>query len=1619
MEHGSVVAPRRGRRTLASWTRLLLIAVLTVSTWIVATPATAFVPGVYEPAAGDQAPVTATLTHNRISPLTGSVPAGGETFNYTGTFGISGTPLSTATTTTIKLFADSNAPFNAVPATITLNGTAITPTTANCTASVCTYTFSNLAPGSLVINKQAVLATGLPAGTVIMASADVGVKTTPDVKLVNVSATPIPAGQCSGTYTFVQRVGGSGAWLVDMKFGDLSGQGKVGLTADGDTVLRAWNTPGLPAGSDTIKFVDVNNNNDITLAVMANATYNSNDPSSPTYSALADGGAGQYANTRWTDALNWSYDPSSWTGNTWLPAGTMITVTRAVTYQNCVPGGFTTDGDTSRLFGISTEIARPTTDLHASAYDVFSTPGYVPPASCASSIYVSSNLASASTAFYRWNPSVSKAGVGSVTPRVDAIAATVDHPSWIYNAQQNGSLAVWDTSTLAPVPGTGSTAAPAGITISTFNALAFAPDGSLWGASSGNLYYLDATQVSQFLAGSAVTWNSGTNTLRRQTLSGTNITATYAIADMAFDGDGNLWMIGSETSLNNKTQYIGMLTPSQLKNYSSGAIHYFTSWVDVGTLGDQAPRGLAFLGDKMYIGAGITAAGTGLYEVYWKSITTWQTTPSPILSANLYSASSTPNSIPNPSDFASCAFPKKNDVPPPSGPAYKVQKVVINADGSIAPPGTASTAGSTSTTRTINADGTVTIDYLVTVTAVGTTAGSFPPITDNVTVPAGFTVNQLLLNGTAQASTSSFTIPSAALDPLGTDPLTAPISRTYKVTIKATAANLSTVNWTTASTCNTTGAGTPSAGGFFNLVTMTGDVDLPNNNDACAPVSPPGTASLGLIKTIVDANGNVISSKAADAQYFTLMAAGPLETSGSQNGGVLLQGSSSTSGATVGPWSVVPGTYQLSEQPKDGGTTTGGYTFGTWTCLNGATPVPVDPATNQITVATGMNITCTVTNTPKPVVYVVKNATTPIAGNTHIGTTVTPASDGTFTANYTITVTSMSNFISNTGPINDYFTPPPGTVWDGIKTATITFVPGTTGATLANPKTTATQIELQNGATLATSILKLPANASVSFTISIPLKLDDTVAPGQTLPNSQLFGDNLASCNSLTSPTNVPYTNTQTGIPNVVNLTGEYLGYNDVPLPDNIACIPVKRVGYTVAKTTTQGPIVLNPGDTTVSITYTVTTTNTGTATGTTPPVYDTPVVPAGFTLSSVVVDGTTVTAGANGYTVTAGDTLAPGATKAHTVVVTFTVNQTQINRTDLSTCNTSATPDSTKGIYNSVAMLDDGDGADNNDACVPVTVREFAVAKSTSQGPITLTANQTSVSISYTVAVSNTGNEAGTSPPVYDLPRVPAGFTLTSVTVDGVTTAANPDQTYTVTAGDALAAPPAAGSTIGHIVVVTYAIDQAQTDSATLGTCDTATPNPLLGVFNSVSMSGDSDVTNNHVCVPVTLPKKTFQIHKFSRHCDVGQSTCDLNGAAFALYNVDPATDPNAQPITDGITVDPANGSMFTSVPLSIPQTYWLVETQAPPGFSLLAQSIKFELSGSGITILSGGSADIVVSSSNAFLFEIENNPNAALPEAGGSGHLSYALAGLAMLLAGLAFQTKNSRSRSRHATS
>lgn len=225
----------------------------------------AYTPAVLDPGAGSGTQVTsATLQHSLVN---GADPKPGDTFTYTGTFKISAPEPGTTSKTVVTVNADPNAPFTATPTvdSFRLNGSAVTGTVSSCSTTTCTFTFTDLpAGGDLVFTQQAKVASPLPDGTVIMASAKVQVTTTPTWGLTNVSATAIPADQCSGTYTFIQRVEPSGSWLVDMKFGDLSGQGKVVLSP-GDRTIRAWNDP-LAAG-DTIRFTDANGN-DITAQVM-------------------------------------------------------------------------------------------------------------------------------------------------------------------------------------------------------------------------------------------------------------------------------------------------------------------------------------------------------------------------------------------------------------------------------------------------------------------------------------------------------------------------------------------------------------------------------------------------------------------------------------------------------------------------------------------------------------------------------------------------------------------------------------------------------------------------------------------------------------------------------------------------------------------------------------------------------------------------------------------------------------------------------------------------------------------------------------------------------------------------------------------------------------------------------------------------------------------------------------------------------------------------------------------------------------------------------------------------------------------------------------------------------
>ena len=1295
-------------RTIAAALALVFLA-----TTLGGTPqdAQGFVPGTYAASSGTPPQVVVDVFHSPTSPQ----PKQGEPYTYSAKFTLSNmAEPSTTNQVVITVNADPNAPWTSVPAIGDFVSSYGAPTLTNCTVTSCTATWSNIkVDGTITFTNQAKVSTLLGEGEPIIGSATAQINTVPKVTLTNVSSSAFP-GQCSGTYTFSQVVGDSGAWLVDMKFADVSGEGKVILTPDGSTQIRAWNDP--LAEGDTIKVMS--GTTDLTSMVMTTGkpTYLSSDPSSPFYIGLNPTDQTYFTNADWLDSLNWSYDPDTWTGNTWLPAGTTIEVKREVTYLGCLPGGITGDGTTNREFGISTEIARANTTVQGSDVDVFATPGIKPPATCVNSLYIAENsLGNPPTTMLKWSPNGSTTTLGSVSLRSDAIAATADYESYIFSVDSGGStgaLRVFNTQTgawLAGSPGPGTTSPPTGVT-GTIYALGFAPDGTLYAVTTtGVVWYLNKSDITSLVGGTSVQWKLGaslTGDLYEYSASSWRTSSPLRGIDLAFDGAGTMYLMTNY----NRSAYIVTIPGTVLKtpgtylsprtsNYSIGSV----------TNASNDLRSLAFVGGVLYY-----SNTNVLRTIAWKTPVT--TTSPPTMSTAL--APATGYSVANnASDFASCSYPSKTD--PPSGLGFRVQKSVVNPNGSIADEGLAGT------TRTLNADGSMTIDYVITVTNVGTAVGTHPAMPEKLTVPTGFQIVGVKLDGTVQADTDtvattfSFTIPAStvSLDPFGN---TGPIFKSYIVSMTVKAPDFSAVDWTQATTC---GGMTTNvyAGGFFNLVTLDSDKDGVGNNDACAPVS---SARLNLVKQIVDQNGVLIPTGAAganDSQYFDLIAAG---TTGFID-------KSLTNGDVGSKTYVVPGTYRLGEQGNDAGVTSGQYTlYANWSCINLASanaPVPV-AADGTISVPNGSDIQCTIKNTKKPKIHIVKNATTPIAGNTHIGTTITPAADGSFTTSYTITVTNTSGFTTNTGPITDGFIVPAGLVWNGTTPATVTYNAGTTGATATGLATSVTQAQLATWATLATSVTNLPNNGSVTFTITIPLKLDLTVPSGATQTVYETKATQLSSCAALTSTTGGTYTSFASGIPNMTAIANEDLTYSTIAIEDNTACVPVVAnlkwaVSKSAASTTaadgtvtawapagTNGAAVQVASDGTVTVNYKVVVTNTGDITLKHPAITDTLTLPTGFGLTSVTVKQgtTTVYSGTTAsFTIPASTTtVAPGGTVEYVVQIKATVTSpSTVDWVKAGRCNTDGAGDSGfGGFFNFVSLTGDSDGSANNDACVPVT---------------------------------------------------------------------------------------------------------------------------------------------------------------------------------------------------------------------------------------------------------------------------------------------------------------------------
>ena len=254
-----------------------------------------------------------------------------------------------------------------------------------------------------------------------------------------------------------------------------------------------------------------------------------------------------------------------------------------------------------------------------------------------------------------------------------------------------------------------------------------------------------------------------------------------------------------------------------------------------------------------------------------------------------------------------------------------------------------------------------------------------------------------------------------------------------------------------------------------------------------------------------------------------------------------------------------------------------------------------------------------------------------------------------------------------------------------------------------------------------------------------------------------------------------------------------------------------------------------------------------------------------------------------------------------------------------------------------------------------------------------------TSFNVDYKIVATNDGSLAANTGKLTDKPDFAKGLEIQSAkiaeTKAGLDSASNATATngvYTLTDGVELAPKATKEYWIRFAVVRNTAA--AGYNEANL-TCSVNGNNELApgkGLFNEVLAENgkDSDGTSNNKACGPTVPhdfvvvkagtqntNKTFADADNQYTSPSGAKLYPLDGAEFAIYNANPNTDANATVVKTLTQATATDGYYWSVNDLNIDTTYWLVETKAPAGHSLLPQPIEFKLtparaSGSGTTV-------------------------------------------------------------------
>ena len=291
--------------------------------------------------------------------------------------------------------------------------------------------------------------------------------------------------------------------------------------------------------------------------------------------------------------------------------------------------------------------------------------------------------------------------------------------------------------------------------------------------------------------------------------------------------------------------------------------------------------------------------------------------------------------------------------------------------------------------------------------------------------------------------------------------------------------------------------------------------------------------------------------------------------------------------------------------------------------------------------------------------------------------------------------------------------------------------------------------------------------------------------------------------------------------------------------------------------------------------------------------------------------------------------------------------------------------------------------GAASNEAA-PITctfVNEYQAPKLRVQKSIEANGGAngaTSFNVDYKIVATNDGSLAANTGKLTDKPDFAKGLEIQSAKIaetqaglDSASEATATGGVYTLTDGVELAPGATKEYWIRFAVVRNPAAAGYNEADLACSTPRGNVPAAGYGLFNEVLAQNGKDwdgTDNNKACGP-TVPHDFVVVKAGTQN--TGKTFADasnqytgpnnmplypLSGAEFAIYNANPNTDANATVVKTLTRATATDGYYWSVSDLNLDTAYWLVETKAPAGHSLLPQPLEFKLtsrpSGSGTTV-------------------------------------------------------------------